>query len=430
MADPRDIGPARFGAKGVADERPLPFAAGERTATDVARGGLFVPLAYAEGYDKAVAEDAALAERYIRHTMIGDPPADRAVEALRPLVATGRDGRVIAAVLTDPEAPPPDTPEALRALVAEAARVPEWFDPDTAMLATRAFLRNSDLILAALATGSIVAGFSTLISKSFNLRGRFVENGVRRLKQNVVHMTDQFLPGGMLPGGDGWKLTLRIRIVHAQVRMMLAESGEWDVARYGLPLHAGHMAFGAAYFSGALMAHVARLGGDFTREEAEAYVHVWRHTGSVMGIPAELMFDDVASSRRLAAIAARCEPQADEDAIIMANCLINSIPLVMGISEPGERRRHAARMYQISRELIGDEAADAFRYPPATRFRRLPWLRLARRSVRLLQKVFPRVRAHTGFTRFGTLLHAGDLGQPGHSYALPTTVFDEDSRHW
>ena len=100
--------------------------------------------------------------------------------------------------------PPRKTPEALRELIASAAVVPDWFDPDIALKGTKAFLRNSDMVLGGLVGGAIVEGFSTLISKSFRIRSRIILNGVRRLKQNTLQLTEQFMPGGLEPGGDAW----------------------------------------------------------------------------------------------------------------------------------------------------------------------------------------------------------------------------------
>lgn len=48
-----------------------------------------------------------------------------------------------------------------------------------------------------LVRGSIVEGFSTLISKSFRIRGRVTNSGVRRLKQNGMQLVEQYLPAGM-----------------------------------------------------------------------------------------------------------------------------------------------------------------------------------------------------------------------------------------
>lgn len=42
--------------------------------------------------------------------------------------------------------------------------------------------------------------------------------------QNNRHMVEIFLPGGLYREGDGWKLSVRIRIIHAQMRYLLNQS--------------------------------------------------------------------------------------------------------------------------------------------------------------------------------------------------------------
>ncbi|MCY3966149.1 MAG: oxygenase MpaB family protein [Acidobacteria bacterium] len=391
---------------------------------------LNVPACYVDGYNAARQLDPELAERYIRYTTLGDPLADRAVEQLAAIVEPHHVHRTIAQTVDRYHDPPTDTPEALRELIESSAVVPEWFDPEIAMTATRAFLRNSDMVLGGLVGGAIVEGFSTLISKSFRIRSRIILNGVRRLKQNTLQLTEQFMPGGQEPGDDAWKLSLRIRLVHAQARMLLKQSDEWDTPEHGMPLSAAHMLLGAAAFSGRLMHHVARLGGDFSPEEQDAYVHVWRYTGLVMGIPEAIMFHDHPSACRIFQIAATCEPPPDDDAIIMANSIINSAPILLGFRETKERREMAAFIYQVSRELIGNDLADSFRFPKSRFVKQVPLLFLRNRAEKVALKLFPRLFANRSIKRFNALLDASDLGEIEHSYALPTTLHDEDSRDW
>ena len=238
------------------------------------------------------------------------------------------------------------------------------------------------------------------------------------------------MPGGQEPGGDAWKLSLRIRLVHAQSRMLLKQSDEWDGATHGMPLSAAHMLLGAAAFSGRLMEHVSRLGGDFSQEEKEAYVHVWRYTGLVMGIPEAIMFRDHASALRTFEIAAVCEPPPDDDAIIMANSIINSAPILLGFTETQERREMAAFIYQVSRELIGNDLADSFRFPKSRFVKQIPLLFLRNKAEKIALRLFPRLLADRSRKRFKALLDASDLGEIEHSYALPTTLHDEKSQDW
>ena len=389
-----------------------------------------IPSCYVDGYEVARKVDPVLAERYIRYTTIGDPVADAVVAELARNAGPGQVHRIIATTLDNFHDLPASTPEALRNLIVDSGVVPDWYDRKLAAEATSAFLRNSDIVLGALVVGAIIEGFSTLISKSFRIRSRILLNGVRRLKQNLLQLLEQYLPGGIEPGGDGWKLSLRIRLVHAQVRQLLAQTDEWEQPVYGLPLSAAHMMLGAAAFSGRLMTHVARLGGDFNEREREGYVHVWRYTGRIMGIPDEINFHDFASSIRAFEIGALCEPPPDEDAVIMANSIINSAPIVLGFTKPNERRANAAYLYQLSREIIGDKMADDFNFPPGKLRKEIPLLRLRHFGDRMLRRLVPPLAAYRSRSRFRGLLEVANLGEYEHSYHLPTSVFDEDSTKW
>jgi len=389
---------------------------------------LRIPEAYLPGYLAAREECPELAHAYVRHTTEADPLADAVAEDLSGLVPNEVHA-MLAGAFDRPGAPPSGVPESLREFLAEADNVPDWYDRGRARVASRAFLRNSDIVLSALVGGSIVEGFGTLISKSFRIRGRIMNMGVRRLKANGMQLVEQYLPGGMDPGGDGWRLTLRVRLVHAQSRRLLLRSDEWDQDRYGMPISAAHVLLAGAAFSGRLMRHVASLGGDFTQKERDAYVHVWRYTGLLMGIPEAILFHDEASALRVFRVGTMCEPPADDDAIIMANSIVNSAPVIVGVSDPAERRRMARVVTQTSRELIGDEMADTFRFP--TRRRKvIPWMRFKNRSRRIARKTLPGWAGKHDLARFRYLLDFASFDRLEHSYKLPTSLYDEDSADW
>ena len=389
-----------------------------------------IPSCYVNGYEAARARDPVLAEAYIRHTTQGDPLADRVVDELAARVAPEQVHHVIGAALDRPDRLPDHAPDSLRDLIGAVSVVPEWFDRDLAMAGTRAFFRDAESVLSALAMAALVEGFSTLISKSFRIRSRIATNGVRRLKQNMLQLVEQFMPGGLEPGGDGWRLSLRIRLVHAQSRKLIREtSDEWDAETYGMPLSAAHMLLGAAAFSGRLMHHVGRIGGNFSTREREAYVHVWRWTALIMGIPGSIMFHDEASARRTFEIGALCEPPPDEDAIIMANSIINSTPLILGYRHPADRRAQARLFFQGSRELIGDDLANQFKFPASRALPLLPWLWLKQRALRMVSRA-PMLRGWVRRRSFRTVFDVSNLNRLDHSYSLPTALYDDESLEW
>jgi len=389
---------------------------------------LKIPSAYAAGYELARSRDAQLAAAYIRHTTVGDPLADAVIRDLGSL-SPEEIHDTLANVLEGPATSPAGIPDSLLAFVEEARQIPDWFDRRRARVASQAFLRNSDIVLAALVGGSIVEGFSTLISKSFRIRGRLVVAAIRRLKHNGMQLVEQYLPGGMEPGGDGWRLTLRARLVHAQSRHLLNGSDEWDRERYGTPLSAAHILLAGSAFSGRLMGHVAKLGGDFTPEEREAFIHVWRYAGILFGIPEEILFRDEASAVRTFEIGRMCEPPTDHDGIIMANSVVNSAPIIVGVKAPPERRKMARTVTQVSRELIGDELADSLRFPRRKR-KMVPWLRFRHRARRTMGKVLPGLAAKHDQDRFEALMEFASFDEFEHSYKLPTALHDERSSDW
>ncbi|MDE2691553.1 MAG: oxygenase MpaB family protein [Acidobacteriota bacterium] len=389
-----------------------------------------IPSSYRDGYREARARDAETADTYIVHTTIGDPPADRVVEDLARDFEPAQAAAILAAAIQNPGDLPEKAPHSLHELVEQVSVLPNWYDAEVALAATKAFLRNSEMVLAGLVGAAIVEGFSTLISKSFRIRGRIMGNGVRRLKQNLIQLVEQFLPGGMEPGGDGWRLTLRIRLVHAQSRMLLKDLAEWNSPTHGVPISAAHLLLASAAFSGRLMRHVQALGGDFSAEERDAYVHVWRYTGIVMGVPEQIMFHDMQSSLRAFDTAAQCEPAPDLDAIIMANSIVNSAPLLLGFTETEERRAKAKYIYSVSRSLIGNDLADKLNYPPPKKIKDLPLLRLKNRLERALQQIRPGWGSRLMRTKFTAMLDVSALDEFGPSFALPTSVHDEDSEEW
>ncbi len=385
-----------------------------------------VPTDYGAGYEQARRVDPEAADTYLAHTLIGDPIMDLVVEELAPLPQEQVHELIQAGMDGDREGLR-DAPPRLREFFLDAPPPdPDWLDHEAFGPGIRAFQRNSVRILSAFVTGVLVDGFSTLISKSFVQTGRIFDNGVWRLKQNNRHQMEIFWPGGLDRQGDGWKLSVRIRFVHAQVRRLLAQTTEWEHEAWGVPLSAAHMGYAVACFAARTIEHSEALGARYSTEERASFHDVWRYAGHLMGIPESILYTDERDALRLYRIGTLCEPPPSMEAIIMSNALINSAPLVAGIEDPGARRGLVEKViYPVSRALVGNELADQLNFPA----QRLPfplfWYKLDQNIRGLRARL-----AREGPNTFATLLVASAYDEAGLRYDLPDHAHDERSSKW
>ncbi|MDE0335271.1 MAG: oxygenase MpaB family protein [Defluviicoccus sp.] len=386
-----------------------------------------IPTAYIDGFPRGREVDPERAGNYIAHTMIGDPLAEAMVLDLD-AVGQEESSRLIRAGMVGDEEGLRDAPRSVREFFASCAEPPEWVDLPSFLPGCRMFHRNTRLVLAGMVGGVLVEGFSTNIAKSFFLTGRLRDQGVRRLKQNNRHMLEIFMPGGMEKHADGWTHSIRVRLVHARLRQLLAKSDEWDIDELGVPLSAAHLGFAIASFSARLLRHLKSLGGSFDVEERRSFMAVWRYSGYLMGIPETILYRDEEDALEVFKIGRICEPPASLESIVMASSLINSAPLFAGLNDSGERQKLAGYISQVSRALIGNELADELMYPKSSTTGFLWKFRLLNRIEALRNRLFPNRTGESG--NLTTILDVSMFDEEGISYKLPDHIYAEQSSKW
>ena len=385
----------------------------------------YVPSAYRDGYIRAADYDRNAADAYIAHTVIGDPPLDAVLEELADVPMPELQAYLKACM--DQTAEARSAPRVLRDFFDSLAPTP---DEESFMPGIRAFHANLTPVLVSFVTAVLIEGFSTLISKSVVISGRGVyDQSVRRFRQNNRHLVEIFMPGGLGRHGDGWKLTVRIRLVHAQMRRLLRASSEWDEAAWGTPLSAAHMGYATACFASQLLRRSTQLGASFSPEERASFVSVWRYTARLMGVPDAILFPDEHGAVEMYRVAHLCEPPPDEDSIITANAMINSAPLIGDIEDRAMQKQTRELAYRLSRALIGNSRADLLRFPESRTLGLLFFYRLHYRLQRAMLKLRGQDRAARG-DGFINLLGAAVYDDTGISYTLPDHIHSEDSSLW
>ena len=152
------------------------------------------------------------------------------------------------------------------------------------------------------------------------------------------------------------------------------------------------------------------------KDDREAFMAVWCYDAWLMGVPETLLFHSQEEGLRLFEVGTTCEPPPDEDEIALANCIVNSAPVVIGITEPKARRDFAQHAYRIARELVGHAQADRLNFPPKRPFPILPWLRMQERIKHGFGGVFPVLGKRQSQRSYTHILDLTDLGKASITY--------------
>lgn len=375
---------------------------------------LEIPSAYRAGYEKARLEDPAAADNYVRHTSIGDPRLDPVMEEIADLSPPALHRFIHAGIEMQPEQLK-RAPKVLRDFFEEIDNPPEWFDYSACNAGIRAFYANANFVLVAFVAGVLIEGFASLIATSFNITARTVIGpGDRRLRQNNRQLMEIFVPGGLQRYGDGWKLSVRVRFVHARIRQLLAKAEPWDAEAWGTPLSAAHLGYAICVFSIRLVEQATAVGAKFSKDEIASFLALWRYTGHLMGIPDTILYADEAQARHLIGITLLCEPPPGRHSIEMAQAFVRNVPVVAGIEDPKEADSVRGLVFRLSRALMGNELADALEFPKSNRLGTLYFFRMKQIVTRMLKGTRS---AH--LADFLQLLDVSQYDDEGMSYVMP-----------
>lgn len=309
---------------------------------------------------------------------VGDPMADEAIESIRAM-RPGEGFALLKEAARVGASRVPGLPPALARLVEWSEEVPSWVDWDTIARAGRMFFRAGPLAGVVLGAGSIVFGYlSPGGNKPLVFSGRLQEQAAARLDETARFVQAIARPGGARPRAEGWQIALRVRLIHAQVRRMLLESGRYDVASWGVPINQHDMAGTTLLFSIVVVEGLRRLGVPVSREDAEAYIHLWRWMGRLSGVDPELLPKSMDEARSLGELVRLTQGAPDHDSRALTRALLDS-PFQHGDVTRRRDRAFAARQAAIGtffcRALHGDAIADALDVPRSPFMPLLPALR-------------------------------------------------------
>jgi hypothetical protein len=192
--------------------------------------------------------------------------------------------------------------------------------------------------------------------------GALTKMARRRLAETAKFVRDLATSDDLARTSAGFKSSLRVRVLHAQVRASLESEGRWNTAAWGVPINQRDMVGTHLEFTVAFIGGLTALGYVLTRREREAVMHLWRYVGHLMGLRADLVPATFKEGLELAYIFNATEKGPDDDGRALARALVESWKV--GASFTGTLGRIEGRfLCGFARFCLGRRAADALALP-------------------------------------------------------------------
>jgi hypothetical protein len=207
-------------------------------------------------------------------------------------------------------------PPELKALFRYVDEVPGWVDWAQLRRGSIAYWRPGKLVIMALAYAAIGAGFRTYGgSRELVLSRRLIDRDQvgRRLIETLRWAANASKPEGMRRDGDGFRMTMDVRFIHAAVRYHCSRDENWDWNDWGLSVDNGSAIYTmGTLFSESVINALSKVGIHYSASDIDDIVALWRYIGHVMGIPEDINFTDWDDLRRKSDIIRLVEHPADD----------------------------------------------------------------------------------------------------------------------
>lgn len=259
---------------------------------------------------------------YGERLMKGDDLAD-AVARLATTMPASKLRMMIAHALDHGIADVENAPEELVALFEQVDAVPDWVDQELLDLGSQTVRRTGNLGGYVMRDFALMGGYqSSAINKPLVFTGALDDSAANRIAETNNFWIDITRENGTGRFKPGVKTAIRVRIMHAMLRIRIQQNPEWSNEKWGLPINQADMLATNLAFSSLFVDGCRLFGFQISKKEAEAVLHLWRYAGYVLGISIDDMPTTERQARRLLYALTIAQPGADNDSKHLAQALL------------------------------------------------------------------------------------------------------------
>lgn len=178
--------------------------------------------------------------------------------------------------------------------------LPGWADPALIDVGRRFIDRCHPVPYYVLRNIGLLSGYTWRdLNKPLVMTGALNGSATRRVAQTMKWFDDCTQPDAFIRGGQGYRSTLHVRLIHASVRRWLLEHEDWDLDDMGIPINQTDMAATWLAFSVILLAGARMMGVVVSKQEALGVMHLWKVACWLMGVDEHWLTDDEREGRLL-----------------------------------------------------------------------------------------------------------------------------------
>ena len=221
-------------------------------------------------------------------------------------------------------------PGCLARLISRVHARPAWLDEARLRRGARVLQTSGRLGTMVLRDAALMAGYqASAINQTLLRTGQLQRGAPQRIAETALWWLMCTDDGGLNPGAPGHVMTIKVRLMHALVRVRLQRAPDWDAAELGVPINqldmqATYLAFSAVQLLG------LRMTGDiFSRQDANAVMHLWRYVGWLMGVDECWLCDDEQTGRVLLYRNLLSQAPSDASSVALGRALMSRPTLLM-----------------------------------------------------------------------------------------------------
>jgi hypothetical protein len=247
----------------------------------------------------------------------------------------------------------------------KTSTLPVWADLNLLKKGSQFFDKQSENIILMLSFLSLPYCYANAKgAKVLNASQRIENQTKKRLYETAQYIFDVSRANAFEDKGNGFTSIQKVRLMHAAIRFYVKKSGHWNTEIEGEPVNQEDLAMTHLSFSFVVLQGLRKIGVSIAKEEAKAYLHLWKVISYLMGVEEALLSEEELDCYKLDQAIQKRQFVKSTEGIALTRSLLTFL------EESLQEARNPLLTFQgfvpsYARFVLGDRLADILEVSPS-----------------------------------------------------------------